>query len=398
MTNLDFALFLAPHQSGRRPPAGPLLVSRSPLVERGFVQIICAFVAVFAVAALDANAQTKRSQTGFVSEDFELSSVDENGVDIISGSVRIASDLISIGSGDEPLTYTVITPSLAQTGASDSAQMLAVGLPPNSGGSAPFRFDNYSGGVSISGINDCNNWFEIGGSRTDFCGTLAAGLIASDRTNAKLELVSGLYVFTSTNGTKYYSSGLGTSSRQSTTATGLNKIVYPGGYVVDIQRGGGRVAITDNRGMQIRITDANTATATIVGFNMAVDYCAPLATSCSFSRSWPTATVFTGSATQPAVATDVGGRQTKLYPRLRSNGFSGHQFYQVKAAGSEESARTTYSFCGPWYDTSCSAIQDCFPAAGSEIACKIFQMSVNKVRTAEKEGKIWTYMFDYEQN
>ena len=353
-------------------------------------------VAAAAFGALPAIAQAERSKAGFVSEDFEISSVDGNGVDVISGSVRIAADLLSIGSGDGALTYTVITPSLAQAGSRNEAEMLAVGLPRSAGGSSPFKFDNYSGGVSVSGIDDCNNWFEIAGSRTDFCGTLAGGFTASDGTNATLEQISGVYVLTTPDGTKYYSNPGAVSTRQSAGGTALSKIVYPSGYVIDIHRGSGRVAIVDNRGFQIRITDADAATASITGFNMAVDYCAPLAASCSFTRSWPTASVYIGSSTQPAVATDMAGLQTKLYPRVRSNGFSGYQFYQVKPAGADESARITYSFCGPWYDTSCSPVQDCNPVPhGGTSFCDLFGMSANKVRTAQKESKTWTYAFDY---
>lgn len=357
---------------------------------------LLALVAATGSLVLGASAQEKRSEIGFVSEDFEVSSVDENGVDLISGSVRISADLLGIGTGDGSLSYTVITPSLAQTGSRNGTEMASVGLPASAGGSSPFKFDNYSGGASVSGVDDCNNWFEIAGSRTDFCGTLASGLVAADGSNATLEYISGDYVYTTTNGTRYYSDTNSIAQRKTATQIGLGKVVYPNGYTVNIYRGSGRVSIVDNRGFQIRITNADTDTASITAFNMAVDYCAPLAASCSFTKAWPTATVYTGSASAPAVATDMSGRQTKLYPRARTNGFSGYQFYQVKPAGADESAKITYSFCGPWFDTNCSMIQDCYPApqVPAEV-CGKFVMSANKVRTSEKEGKTWTYVFDY---
>jgi hypothetical protein len=367
---------------------------------RKFAIVLLSTTILESVVVSNAWAGGEHSDIGFVSEDYEVSSVDENGVDVISGSVRISADLLSIGAGDGALNYSVITPSLAQAGSGNSTEMLSVGLPLTAGGSSPFKFDNYSGGVSISGVDDCNNWFELAGSRTDFCGTLAQGLVAADATGVTLQLVGGEYVFTNKSGTKYYSSTNGVAWRKSTSQLGLNKIVQPNGYTVNIYRGSGKVSIIDNRGFQIRITNAGTATASIVAFNMAVDYCAPLASSCSFTKTWPTATVYTGSSTQPAYATDMSGRQTKLYPRARTNGFSGYQFYQVKPAGADESAKITYSFCGPWFNRSCSGIQDCAPPppGSNPDACTIFVMSANKVRTAEKEGKTWTYVFDYQKD
>tara|TARA_R110002049_G_scaffold32139_2_gene107530 strand:- start:672 stop:1826 length:1155 start_codon:yes stop_codon:yes gene_type:complete len=369
--------------------------SSSSRMAGAFVASLLMLVMYQMACPQEASAQLERSKLGFVSEDFEVSTVDENGVDVISGSVRISADLVSIGAGEEALTYSVITPSLAQTGTSDSAQMLAVGLPITAGGSSPFKFDNFSGGAAVSGINDCNNWFEIAGSRTDFCGTLAQGLVAADGSNASLEFTGGDYVLTTTDGTKFFSDTNSISNRKMATQIGLSRIEYPNGYEVSIHRGSGRVSILDNRGYQIRITDADTATASIVAFNMAVDYCAPLAASCSFTKSWPTATVYTGSSSQPAVTTDMSGRQTKLYPRARTNGFTGYQFYQVKPAGADESARITYTFCGPWFDTSCAPVNDCNPPSGGPDACTKFAMSANKVSASEKFGKTWTYVFDY---
>jgi hypothetical protein len=159
--------------------------------------------AVAGFPGFSAAAQSQKGKLGFVSENYEFSSVDGNGVDIQSGSVRIAADLLSIGSRDRPLSYSVITPSLAQAGASDPIQLISYGLPLTAGGSLPFKFDNYSGGIGLSGINNCENWFELGGSRSDFCGTLAQGLVAADGSNASIVQSGSELVYTDRQGVKY---------------------------------------------------------------------------------------------------------------------------------------------------------------------------------------------------
>ncbi len=357
--------------------------------------------ALFIAAPQLSVAQGVRSDTGFVSEDYEVSSVDENGVDVLSGSVRIAADLISIGTDDAGLSYSVITPSLAQTGNYSTSQFYGVGAPYSAAGSSAFKFDNYSGGSSISGIDDCNNWFEYGGNRTDFCGTLSGGLTPSDGSNATLTCTSTECTFTSTDGTVYISDKNAISLRLPSSSLGLKEIIYPNGYKIDIYRdtSSQRVSIVDNRGFQIRAVPNGTGTTAITAFNMAVDYCAPLAATCSFTKSWPTASVYVGSSTQPAVATDMAGSETKLYPRARENGFSGYYFYQVKAAGADENSKITYTFCGPWTSASCGLVNSCGPGNNNSAeACAKFGMALNKVRTAVKEGKTWNYVFNYSKN
>lgn len=347
----------------------------------------------------------EKSETGFVSEDYEFSTVDANGVDMISGSVRISADLVSIGPEGSALTYSVITPSLAEVGSGDPMQFMAVGLPMHSIGSPAFKYDSYSGGVSISGIDDCNNWFQYGGSRADFCGTVQSGFTPTDGSSATLEFVNNQYVFTSHNGTKYYTSTNGVALRRTTYQEGMNKIVHPDGYTINIYRGNGIVSVLDNRGYQIRIDGLSGGTSTITAFNMAVDYCAPLATTCTFSVDWPEAsvTVPTNGVKGNAIATDMTGRQTKLLPRDLTGNFNGWQMHKVKPAGANENALITYTYCGPWADTNCGgnypAVTSCGPGTNHPPErCKQFTMVANKVRSAQKFGKTWSYDFVYSEN
>lgn len=379
---------------------------------RSLLTIIGFSISGISIAAFGQEA----SELGYVTEDFEISSTDENGVDIISGSVRLESSLLSIGSEGHSLSYSVITPSLAQTGSADPVKFAAEGFPTTTIGSRPFKFDNYSGGVSISGLDNCDNWIEFGGNRADFCGLLTSpeGLRAKDGSNATLTEAAGLYTYTTAQGVKYYAK-LGHADRtQENPNLGLQKMEFPDGYVIEIARGNDVVSITDNRGLQIRAeTSDGWANTTVTGFNMAVEYCAPLAASCTFTKAWPTATIFEGTASLPAIATDMTGQTTKLYPRTLTGTYAGnwtdpdtnvqyisHQYYKVKPAGADETATIEYTFCGPWNDTSCALISQCQagPDAPPAEQCKQLKMSANKVSEVSKNGKTWTYDFDYSEN
>lgn len=377
-----------------------------------FVQALFLSALLFAAPVYAQTAQSgggPKSDTGFVSEDYEASTVDANGVDMISGSVRISADLLTIGPEGQSLSYSVITPSLAQAGVANSVTLTANGLPMDVLGTPVWKYDSYSGGVSISGQDDCNNWFQYGGSRADFCGTIAGGLVAKDGSSATLTYTSGEYIFTSAEGVKYYASNNAFANRRTSYQEGMNKIVYPSGYEINIYRGlvnnVGIVSVLDNRGYQIRITglQSNSTSSEVKAFNMAVDYCAPLASTCTFTKSWPTATVTMGSSTQASIATDMTGRTTKLYPKALSGTFSGmYQFYAVKPAASEESAKITYTFCGPWGRTDCGGYGT-MPTLGACSSnnpptaeqCKQYNMVLNKVRTATKFGTEWDYSFAF---
>ncbi len=350
-----------------------------------------------------------KSEIGFVSENYEVSSVDANGVDMISGSVRISADLLSIGPEGQNLSYSVVTPSLAQAG-SKGQWLLGGDLPHDILGQPVWKYDTYSGGIGLSGQDDCNNWFQYGGMRDDFCGSIATGLVAKNGSSATIEFVGGEYVYTTQDGTKYFAGQSNTIvNRRTTYISGINKILYPNGYEITIHRGEvngkGIVSVLDNRGYQIRIEGLEGHSSTIKAFNMAVDYCAPLAASCSYSKAWPTASVTMGSSTQPAVATDMQGRTTKLYPIALTGDFSGmYQFNAVKPAGADEAARITYTFCGPWGEA-CGGNNGPVPNLGAcnnfnpppNQVCQQFRMSLNKVRTALKFGKTWQYEFIYSE-
>jgi hypothetical protein len=351
---------------------------------------------VFVAALSIGGATAQSSDLGFVSEDYEVSSTDENGVDIISGSVRLEQSLVSIGPEGGALSYSVITPSLANTGSANDSEFLAVGLPINTFRSSPFKYDSFSGGVSISGVNDCNNWFEIAGNRSDFCGTLINGLIAKDGSNATLTQSGSEYTYTDAQGTKFISD-LGISTRTTETAQGLKRVIYPSGRTIEITRSSDLVSVIDSRGLQLRMeTSDSWINTTVTAFNMAVDFCSPTASSCSFSEAWPQATIYTGSATTNAVVTDMAGLETWLYPRARSGGFSGYSFNKVKPAGAAASAMIEYTFCGPWHDTSCAPVTSIGAGTNhSREARTIFSMTAGKVSQVVRDGETWTYTFDY---
>lgn len=355
--------------------------------------IICTLMAL----ACPVSAE-ESSDTGFVSEDYELSSTDQNGVDIISGSVRLEVPLLEVGAEDAALKYSVITPSLAHTGVADDAQILTYGLPINTFRSRPYKFDNFSGGVSISGIDNCENWFELAGNRSDFCGTLASGLVAKDGTNESLEIVGADYVYTNRQGVRYISYA-GVSERTTETDLGLHRIEYPDGRYISIQRSDDKITIHDNLGNAVRLqTTDNWLNTTVIGYNQSVDYCPHSASSCIFTEDWPTAHVYTGSDQLPAAAEDMSGRQQRLYPKQRSGEFSGYYFDRVKPIDAMNSALIEYVFCAPWADTSCAPIIKILSGANQTRESQtIFRMTAGKVRQVTRDGKVWEYEFRYSE-
>ena len=76
------------------------------------------------------------------------------------------------------------------------------------------------------------------------------------------------------------------------------------------------------------------AVAKVTGFNAAVDYCAPTAPSCTFSRTWPSATYSReslGGLDFAEVVTDELGRETRYVSRY---GGPGERTYSIRLPGS----------------------------------------------------------------
>jgi RHS repeat-associated protein len=139
-------------------------------------------------------------------------------------------------------------------------------------------------------------------------------------------------------------------------------------------------AITNNHGYQLKFIASNpngwfTPTpSSVVLFNMAVDACAPLAASCSFSRTWPQLN-FQFVALSSTTVTETGGAQT-----VYTYGSSSQRIEQVNGPGTRDYA-VTYQNCGP------------NPPFGQ---CNAGGQWVGgwRVQTVTKAGRTWTYSYD----
>ncbi|QSR23085.1 hypothetical protein [Hyphomonas sp. KY3] len=337
-----------------------------------------------------AKAQEDAVQLGSVAPSFEMSSVDENGVDVLSGSIRHTIAAVSIGNSSSGMTYSVVIPSLAHAGGGGG---VGSGLEPI------FHFNNYSGGVGgIGGIGgsdqpDCNAYFELAGARTYFCGSLTDGYTPKGLGGDTFTYSNGLFTFKNSAGVEYISK-TGLASRVSETDQfGLQEIHYPSGESVTIHRSVGLVTYESSRGYSIREqTVDGWETSTVTAFNRAVDYCEADATSCSFSQAWPTAVIYRGPTQTSSVAyvQDMAGQVAKYYARDMTNNYSGYHYYKVKPVGAEETATITYEFCAPWY-VSCPMVS----CPLNQPQCVSGKMAEGKVRKATKAGKEWLYDYYY---
>lgn len=360
-----------------------------------YYTIACAAMGLLVVSVAIAQSTEKEtgSESGIVAPHFEFSTVDENGVDITTGSVRMETQVLSIGAGDSALSYTVTTPSLAHTAQVPNAS--PTGRYP---GRHLFTEDSFSGGVQTTDYNECEAFFEFGGGRTYFCGTQSTGWVAKGGGAETLTLESGDYVFTTKDGVKVYS-GIGTSSRTSTsTSAGIKSIRFPSGLKIDVYRSANVISYVRNDGLMVRTTTSdNWKTTTVRGINTAVDYCAPLASSCSFSVNWPTATIFRGNTYGQSPVTayveNQTGQRTELYTRYNQNGMNGFHYNKIKPAGADVTATITYSFCSKW-DVQCGAAI-CYGVAGASYNCEKARLEEGKVLSAQKNGKTWAYDFTY---
>lgn len=337
-----------------------------------------------------ASAQEDAVQIGSVAPSFEMSSVDENGVDVLSGSIRHEISAVSIGNSSSGMAYSVVIPSLAHAGGGGG---VGSGLEPI------FRYNNYSGGVGgvggIGGSNqpDCSAFFELAGARTYFCGSLTDGYVPKGLGGETLTYSNGIFTFKNSAGVEYVSK-TGLASRVSETAQfGLQEIHYPSGEVITIHRSVGLVTYESSRGFSIREqTVDGWETSTVTGFNRAIDYCEADATNCSFSRAWPTAVIYRGPTQSSSVAyvQDMAGQVAKYYARDMTNNYAGYHYYKVKPAGAEEAATVTYEFCAPWY-VSCPMVS----CPLNQPQCLSGKMAEGKVRKVTKAGKEWLYDYYY---
>ena len=251
-----------------------------------------------ALAAIPAVSLAQAQLSGPPPSNF---SVDERGVDLVRGTFVLGATDVVIGQpGAGGLSY--------------SRDYVGQGWRDNLTGT----IEAISGGYFVS----------IGGVSEIF--TLTGGVFVPTR-NVGATLVPdgvGGHIFTTSDGVIYTFAPPGGDYDSPTTADQgrLSSIAYPNGETVTYAYKGVVVAtgnpndpyvparrvqaITNNFGYQIKLGYQNDAPGTVAnlpafynitsatGFNMAVDYCDPSAVSCTYSRTWPSATYNVSGATQ----------------------------------------------------------------------------------------------------
>lgn len=329
--------------------------------------------------------------TGVAAPHYRLTTTDENGVDAISGAVRFQVGLISIGPAEQGISYSVVIPSLAHAGTQGTRLF--------SGLERIFRFSNFSGGVSVNGgINDypetCENYFELAGSRTYFCGGLSTSFVPKEPGGETLVYDGSQFIFTDSSGVRYLSKGGLAQRTTNSDVFGLQSIEYPNGNKVSIYRFEHATTIENSFGYAIRITSPDGGdTHNLVAYNKAHEACSAADLQCSLSSDWPSAQIFVGDpeTAVPAYIEDMSSLRTVFYARARTGaGYDGYHYYRVKPAGVEDTI--TYEFCGPWH-VSCAIY--CSSNASPSNECLTARMSEWKVRRVLKGDAVWEYDYDY---
>jgi YD repeat-containing protein len=215
------------------------------------------------------------------------STVDANGVDLVTGALTITSPGLSIGQGEGALTY--------------QRNIIATGWT-----------DNVIGTVNVSGSTTTISFGAISDSFT-----LSGGVYTNaEGLGSTLTLSGGYYTYTSGAGvvTVFQQSLAGYIPSYGNGGRPIS-VTYPDGRVLTYTyqtvtvsgQSASRVqSVNNNFGYQLKFTyalntpatlsdlTAWTTVATVTGINNAVDYCSPSANSCSgFSQSWPTLTYLT---------------------------------------------------------------------------------------------------------
>ena len=224
------------------------------------------------------------------------------GIQMTSGRVSVSSPTISVGDpADGGLSFTATW---------DDGQFAKVWRPSTWGGitrprspaqSDPFCYawDTVTG-MGQSNVykrNGCNGTYSL----IDGVGTLVK--TGSVFTYTAPDGSIGTYDGTLTSSGGGYVFGLGL----------ITSITRPNGEIITYIYGSGAWgmrSISNNRGYQLRFENTPDGAMKVTAFNMAIDACAPTATSCTFSRDWPSLT-FRSVGTERHV-TDALGRTTRL--------------------------------------------------------------------------------------
>ena len=268
-------------------------------------------------------------------------SLDPRGVDLISGTFNYTTTDVSIGNlGEGGLSY-----ARAYVG--------------------PGWRDNVTGTLEAIGST---YYVSVGGGSESF--TLSGGVYTPTHNVGSTLSVdgTGVHTYTTSDGTRYlFDPPTGAYLNPTNADAGrLSQILFPNGEIVTIYYRSAVVStgnpndpvavasrvqsVGNNFGYRIHLYYANNNPTTAgnltnfyrvtqaTGYNATIDYCAPTATTCSFSRTWPSAAYTQSGATQ--TVTDQSSRAT-IYT------FNGNRIAGIRPPGAGSSTVTvTYGGSG----------------------------------------------------
>jgi YD repeat-containing protein len=318
-----------------------------------------AYLFVLIVVSMTANSQEPAIERP------EYKVVDTNGVDLMSGKSTFEVTTVQIGSSARPLIHTMFSYNNVFPSTTSFA-------------------DNFMGRLSGSGIYNNNPAVIVTFARGAERFYLNGGVYHPVQQNGTLliENADGTFTFTQRDGTIFIIqpaitiAGFVDNSHRGT----VTQVTQPDGVTIDIHFKSSTFngqtyhriqSVTRNDGYQIKYgyqrnaapTDSSTfgnwaRPTSVKAINNAVDYCAPLADSCAFSRSWPTATIDYVFSTPPPGAliggmtltvTDSIGRSTRYTHTVDNLELA---VTGVKAPTSAVADTATYEYdelitCGP---------------------------------------------------
>lgn len=233
------------------------------LVRRGSRALLFALIALFTQLGVAHAISVAPPATNYT--------IDENGVDVIQGQVFLQSPSIAIGQPEYGgLNYLRVYDS----------------------GIQDWR-DNVTGSINVTGSS-----YLVTLMSTSESFTLSGGVYTSDQgSGATLSLTSGIYKYTTSNGTvAYYDTALAGTQPTQANAARVTSMNLPDGEVItftyttlssgsfDAER---IQSINNTLGYQLKFTyatdDPNTSGITltnVTAINNAVEYCSPTASSC----------------------------------------------------------------------------------------------------------------------
>ncbi len=319
-------------------------------------------LALSAFVGSSALAQTE-IPAGINSPTFSL--IDENGVNLTSNKPTAHIEDVSIGSKAAPLGHAIET----DYGEGSLVQVHFV--------------DSYAGRVESATYNpdappcagtNHNLDVKLAGGADRMCGTLGGSYVPHRGTGSSMITnPDGSLTFSQKDGTKFQF-GVG-----SPLTWLLARIIAPDGRITTLHYKTTTVngpayrvqSITRNDGLQLKYTYATNVAptnvnelsvwkqvASVTALNNTVDYCDPLADSCTYTQAWPVSTQAwtTNGSLKYFTVTDSAGRSTRFttgIPVLSGGvyGSSGptqyffHQLLAIRAPTSSSADTVSYTFC-----------------------------------------------------